>query len=182
MAAASAVPRQTLVRPWKLPRAPTVTTAGPAWRSTLSRPGSSLPASRSAGCPPRAPRPGRARAGRGSRLETRRFPRAAGRIAGLVGGRARPGELAALDDQVLLADRPVLEPALQDLAGARGVAGLRRQRRTRDMRGHAMMRHAAPRVIPGGGLRKPDITGVARQLPAFQRPDDGIAVADLPPR
>ena len=52
---------------------------------------------------------------------------AAGRVAGAVGVGAGAGELAAVDDQVLLADRAAVEPALEDLAGAGRVAGLRRQ-------------------------------------------------------
>jgi hypothetical protein len=63
-------------------------------------------------------------------LEAGGFLRSAGGIAGLVGVRACPGQLATLNDQVFLTDRPVLKPAFQDLAGARGVAGLGRQRRT----------------------------------------------------
>jgi hypothetical protein len=93
--------------------------------------------------------------------------------------RARPGKPAALDDQVLVADGPVLKPAFQDLAGARGVACLRRQRRAGDMRGHAVVRHAAPRVIPGRRLGEPYVSGVSGELAAFQRPDDGVTVADL---
>src|SRR6266702_4026492 len=50
-----------------------------------------------------------------------RLLRAAGGIARLIGVRSRPGEPAALDDQVLLADRPVAEPALEDLTGTRGI-------------------------------------------------------------
>ena len=45
IAAPSAVPRHKAVRPWKLPRVPTVVIAPPAWRTTMSRAGSSLPAS-----------------------------------------------------------------------------------------------------------------------------------------
>src|SRR5216683_7980477 len=93
-------------------------------------------------------------------LEAGCFVRSACGVAWLVGVSARSGELAALDDQVLLADRPVLKPAFEDLAGARGVACLRRQRRPGDVRGHAMVRHRAPRVIPGRRLGEPDITGV----------------------
>src|SRR5258707_12810505 len=57
-----------------------------------------------------------------SGLEAGCFLRAACNVAWLVGVSARSGELAALDDQVLLADRPVLKPAFEDLASARGVA------------------------------------------------------------
>ena len=49
IAAASSVPRQILVRPWKLPRAPTAVIEAPVCRSARPRPGSSLPASRRTG-------------------------------------------------------------------------------------------------------------------------------------
>ena len=41
--------------------------------------------------------------------------------------RAGAGELAAVDDQVLLADRLALEAAFEDLPRAGGVARLRRE-------------------------------------------------------
>src|SRR5215204_6954387 len=49
--------------------------------------------------------------------------RAARGVAGAVGVGAGAGQLAAVDDQVLVRDRAVVEPALEDLAGAGGVAG-----------------------------------------------------------
>ena len=55
------------------------------------------------------------------------FLGAAGGVARLVGVCAGPGQAAAVDDQVVLADRSVLEPAFQHLAGAGGVARLGRQ-------------------------------------------------------
>ncbi len=70
-----------------------------------------------------------------------------------VGMRAGARELAALHDQVLVADRPVLEEAFQDLARARRVARLRRERGARDVRRHAVMRHGPPWMILRRGLR-----------------------------
>ncbi len=49
------------------------------------------------------------------------------------------------------------------------------------MRGHAMVRHRAPRVIPGRRLGEPDIACVAGELAALQRPGDRVPVADLAP-
>jgi len=50
------------------------------------------------------------------------------------------------------------------------------------MRRHAMMRHAAPRMVLRRWLRKPDIARIAGKLAAFERPHDGIAVADFSAR
>ena len=50
------------------------------------------------------------------------------------------------------------------------------------MRGHAVMRHGAPGMVLGRGLRKPDVAGIARELAALQRAHDGVAVADLAAR
>ena len=61
------------------------------------------------------------------RLELRRFLRPAGGVACAVAVRAGAGEMAALDDQIFVADRPAFEEAFEDLARARGVARLRRQ-------------------------------------------------------
>src|SRR5262245_35362481 len=47
--------------------------------------------------------------------EARRLLGAAGRIAGAVRVGSRPGERAPGNDQVLVANWPVLEPALEDL-------------------------------------------------------------------
>ena len=52
-------------------------------------------------------------------LEARGLLRAARGVARAVGVRAGAGELAAVDDQVLLADRAAVEPALEDLARRR---------------------------------------------------------------
>ena len=51
--------------------------------------------------------------------------RPSGRVAGLVGVRARPGELAALDNEVLVTNWPVLKPTFEDLASACRVTCLR---------------------------------------------------------
>ncbi len=50
-----------------------------------------------------------------------------------------PGELPAIDDEVLLSDGALLEPALQDLTHAGRVASLGRQRRPGDVWGHAVV-------------------------------------------
>src|SRR5271156_2873408 len=68
------------------------------------------------------PRPVR---GLGGRLpEARRLFGPAGGVASAIRVRARSRELAAIDDQVFVADRPSVEPALQNLAGAGRIAGL----------------------------------------------------------
>ena len=69
--------------------------------------------------------------------EARGLFRAARRIAFAVGMRADAGELAALHDEIFVADRATVELALENFARARGVAGLRGQARARDVRGHA---------------------------------------------
>src|SRR5882724_6507539 len=77
------------------------------------------------------------RIGRACRgLESRRLLGAPGRIARAVGVGPGSGELAALHDQVFIADRLALEPTLKDLAHTRRISGLRRQRRAGDVRGH----------------------------------------------
>ena len=71
------------------------------------------------------------RAGICSRLASREpcgLVRTAGRVAWAVGVRAGPGELATVDDQVLVANRALIEPALEDLPDACRVASLRRER------------------------------------------------------
>lgn len=60
--------------------------------------------------------------GTGRRSRSRRWCRPACK-------HARPRQPAGLvDDQVFGADRPAVQPAFEDFAGAGGVAGLRRQR------------------------------------------------------
>ena len=72
-----------------------------------------------------------------------------------------------------------VEIALEDLAGAGGVARLRRQRAAGDMRRHAVMGHGAPWMILGRRLREPDVAGIACELAALEGAHDGVAVADL---
>ena len=74
------------------------------------------------------------------------------------------------------------EIAFEDLARAGGVARLRRQRGAGDVRRHAVMRHGAPGMVLRRRLREPDVAGIARELAALQRADDGVAVADLAAR
>jgi hypothetical protein len=80
----------------------------------------------------------------------------------------RSGELArepsTVDDQVFLADRPAVKPALEDLASSCGVARLGGQARAGGVRGHAVMGHRAPRMIPRWRLGKPHVARVAREL------------------
>ena len=57
-------------------------------------------------------------------LEFRRLFRAAGRVAGAVGMSAGAGELTAIDDQILVANRPFVEPAFEDFTGSRRIARL----------------------------------------------------------
>ncbi len=60
-------------------------------------------------------------------LEACCFVGAAGGVAGAVRVSAGARERAAIDDQVFLADRTAVKPALQDLAHSGRVAGLRGQ-------------------------------------------------------
>src|SRR6266516_1908214 len=104
---------------------------------------------------------------------------AAGGVTGAVGMSAGARERAAIDDQVFLADRTTLKPALQDLAHSGRIAGLRGQGRPRHVWRHPVVGHRPPGVIPRSRLREPDITGIAGKLAAFQCPRDRVAVADL---
>ena len=113
-------------------------------------------------------------------LEPRRFLGAAGHVARAVRMRPGPGEVATGDDQVFLADGTTLEPAFQNLAHAGCIACLGGQARTGHMRCHAVVRHAAPGVILGGRLRKPDVACVPGELPALERPRDRIRSQILP--
>src|SRR5262249_4091183 len=112
-------------------------------------------------------------------ISLRRLFGALGGVSLRVGMSPGAGELALVHDEVLGANGLSREMAFEDLAGARGIAGLRRQRTARDMRGHALMRHGPPGMILGRRLRKPYVTGVARELAAFQRAHDGVAVDNL---
>jgi hypothetical protein len=47
------------------------------------------------------------------------------------------------------------------------------------MRRHAVMRHGAPGMVPGGGLREPDVAGITGELSAFEGANDGVAIADF---
>src|SRR5262249_24963465 len=97
-------------------------------------------------------------------LEARRLLMSGGRRSLAVGMRAGAGQLAAMGDQVLLADRLVLEPALEDLARTRRVAGRGREAGTRRVRGHAVPRHRPPGVVLRRGLGEPDVAGVPGEL------------------
>src|SRR5450830_2166450 len=102
-----------------------------------------------------------------------------GGVTRAVGVGADASQLAALDDQVLVANRPVLEITLESFPRASRITGLGRQAGAGDMRGHAVVGHGAPRVIFGGRWREPDVTGITGQLTAFQRRRDGIPITEL---
>jgi hypothetical protein len=89
-----------------------------------------------------------------------------------------PGQLSAFDDQLCVADRPAVKPALEDLAGAGGVPCPSRDRRPRHVRGHGVVGHRPPGVALLRRVRKPDVR-VPGELPALQRPDDRVPVAQL---
>src|SRR5262249_14388035 len=107
--------------------------------------------------------------GFGCCLVLRCFLRPFGGVAGRIRMRARAGELALVNDEILGADRLLGEIALEDLASAGGIARLRRQRAARDMRGHAVMRHGAPGMIARRRLREPHVAGIASELAALER-------------
>src|SRR5271157_5767802 len=93
--------------------------------------------------------------------------------------RPRAGELAAIDDEIFVADRPPFEEALKDFPCSGGVSSLRRQRCPGNMRRHAVMRHGPPGMILGRGLREPHVACVACELTAFEGSDDCFAIANL---
>src|ERR1700687_3580518 len=88
-------------------------------------------------------------------------------------------ELALVDYKIFGTNGLTREIGFEDLARSCRVACLRRQRRAGDMRRHAVMGHGAPRMVFGWWLREPDVAGIARELAAFQRANDGVAVTDL---
>src|SRR5664279_5674366 len=95
---------------------------------------------------------------------------------------AGAGELAAIDDQVLLADRALVEPAFEDLARTGGVARLRRQRGAGYVRRHAVVGHCPPGMVLWRWLGEPDVAGVAGKLTRAERGGDVVAVGDLAAR
>ena len=79
-------------------------------------------------------------------------------------------------DQIFLTNRTPPEPALQDLACPFGIAGLRGERGSGDVRRHAVAGYRRREMISGSRLRKPDIAGIACKLAALQSADDCIAI------
>ena len=112
-------------------------------------------------------------------LELGRVFRSLGRVAGAIRMCARARQLAAVNDKIFVPNRSLLEPAFENLARAGGVTRLRRKRGPGNVRRHAVVGHRAPRVILRRRLREPDVSGVARELSAFERPHDRVAIADL---
>src|ERR1700738_2595923 len=78
-------------------------------------------------------------------------------LADTIRMRARASQVAAIHDQILLADRTTLKPAFQDLPGPGGITRLCRQRCPRSVRRHAVMKHRPPRVVPRRRLGVPNI-------------------------
>ena len=76
------------------------------------------------------------------------------------------------DRSVIRRDGAAGDEALEDLARARGVARLRRQRGTRDVWSPALIRHRPPRMVARRGLREPDVAGITRKLTALERADE----------
>ena len=112
-------------------------------------------------------------------LESRSLLRTAGCIASAVRVCTRSSEFPSVYDEVFIADRPTLKPAFEDLAHAGRIACLRGERRTGGVWSHRFERHSPPRMIARRGLRKPDVTGVARELSTLERTNDCIAITDL---
>src|SRR5271156_955878 len=81
--------------------------------------------------------------------------------------RPRPGKLATVDDEVLLANRLLREPVLEDFPGPSRVAGLGRERGPGNVRRHPVVRHRPPRMVLGRRLRIPDVARVAGDMPAL---------------
>src|SRR5580692_1091847 len=95
---------------------------------------------------------------------------------------ASPCELAARDDQILVPNRLTIEPAFQNFTGPCRVTSLRRKRSSRRVRGHAVMRHRAPRMIRRRGLGIPDVARVAGKTAGFECADDRVAIANIAAR
>src|SRR5205085_8467255 len=83
----------------------------------------------------------------GAGMEPRRVFRSVGRVALAVGMGAGAGEMSALHDEIFLADRTSLQKAFEDFSRSRRVTRLRRQRSSRNMRSHPMVRQRRPRMI-----------------------------------
>jgi hypothetical protein len=96
-------------------------------------------------------------------LEACCFVGAAGGVAGAVRMGAGARQRAPIDDQVFLAYRTTIKPALQDLAHAGRIAGLRGQRRPRHVWRHQLVQadvfsvHTATTCLLGvvGGASAP---------------------------
>ena len=80
-----------------------------------------------------------------------------------------PASLAAIDDEVLRADRRTGEEGFEDLPGSRRVSGLGREGGTRRVRRHRVVRHRPPGMVNRRRLRIPHVPGVASELARFER-------------
>src|SRR5262249_23046478 len=88
-------------------------------------------------------------------LETWRVLGATSCIPGTVRMCPGAGQFAGIDNQILVADRAAFEPAFEDLARARSISRLCRQRRARSVRRHAVMWHGPPGMVLRWRLREP---------------------------
>src|ERR1700685_1605515 len=113
-------------------------------------------------------------------LELLRFLGSLGRISGAVRVSAGSSELAAIHYEVLIANRTLLEPALQNFTRSCCIARLCRKRGAGGMRRHPMVRHRPPRMVLRRGLREPHVACIPGELTRLQRADDRVAVTDLP--
>src|SRR5215831_16920851 len=96
--------------------------------------------------------------------------------------RARSCQLTSVDNDIFLPDGALVEPALQNFPHARRIARLRRECGACRVRRHAMMRHGPPWMVLRCRLREPYISSITREFPALQRPNNGVAVANLATR
>src|SRR5215210_6159722 len=88
--------------------------------------------------------------------------------------------LAVGHHHVVIPYGPVFEEGHQALADACSVAPLGFERGARDMRGHGVVWHRAPRVVRRGWLGIPDVAGVAAEVSLFEGLDERICLDDSP--
>ena len=112
-------------------------------------------------------------------FEAGQSARALGRITRAVGMRARARQLSAVHDEVFVADGAFFELALQNFTRARSVTRLRGKAGARKCAASCRGAAWCARMILRRRLREPHVAGIASKLSAFQRTDDGVAIADF---